>query len=209
MSMKQPFLELNRILEALRMQDLGPALEYACLSYYTIRSACYLFHIFHPADSPDWVCFIFPAAPHAYMFDSANVTRWAVTNRQRLLDLNSSLEFKLHRLYFISLLSGGIGKQMEALQYARHFQPFASQHQRGRQTQTPQHSRCELTNSHPVSPILLLPFPLKIFRSSWAVWYICAMASRTLHTAACWRPTSGLRSVTSSPGMPVPYWAFL
>lgn len=27
MSMKQPFLELNRILEALRMQDLGPALE--------------------------------------------------------------------------------------------------------------------------------------------------------------------------------------
>lgn len=27
MSMKQPFLELNRILEALRMQDLRPALE--------------------------------------------------------------------------------------------------------------------------------------------------------------------------------------
>lgn len=58
--------------------------------------------------------------------------RWAVTNRQRLLDLNSSLEFKLHRLYFISLLSGGISNQMEALQYARHFQPFASQHQRGK-----------------------------------------------------------------------------
>lgn len=57
--------------------------------------------------------------------------RWAVTNRQRLLDLNSSLEFKLHRLYFISLLNGGIGNQLEALQYARHFQPFASQHQRG------------------------------------------------------------------------------
>lgn len=58
---------------------------------------------------------------------------WAIANRQRLLDLNSSLEFKLHRLFFISLLSGGISKQMEALQYARHFQPFASQHQRGRQ----------------------------------------------------------------------------
>ncbi|XP_064828712.1 E3 ubiquitin-protein transferase RMND5B-like [Oncorhynchus masou masou] len=82
MSMKQPFLELNRILEALRMQDLRPALE------------------------------------------------WAVTNRQRLLDLNSTLEFKLHRLYFISLLNGGITNQLEALQYARHFQPFASQHQR-------------------------------------------------------------------------------
>ena len=59
-------------------------------------------------------------------------SRWAVTNRQRLLDLNSTLEFKLHRLYFISLLNGGITNQLEALQYARHFQPFASQHQRGR-----------------------------------------------------------------------------
>lgn len=60
-----------------------------------------------------------------------SILRWAVTNRQRLLDLNSTLEFKLHRLYFISLLNGGIGNQMEALQYARHFQPFAAQHQRG------------------------------------------------------------------------------
>lgn len=50
---------------------------------------------------------------------------------------------------------------------------------------------------------------LQIFRSSWAVWCICATASRTPRTAACWRPTSGPRSVTSSPGMPVPYWAFL
>lgn len=81
-SMKQPFLELNRILEALRMQDLRPALE------------------------------------------------WAIANRQRLLDLNSTLEFKLHRLYFISLLNGGIGNQVEALRYARHFQPFAAHHQR-------------------------------------------------------------------------------
>ncbi|KAG2455277.1 FGFR4 factor, partial [Polypterus senegalus] len=80
--MKQPFLELNRILEALKMRDLHPALE------------------------------------------------WAVTNRQRLLDLNSTLEFRLHRLYFISLLSGGMKNQAEALQYARHFQPFATQHQR-------------------------------------------------------------------------------
>ncbi|CAF99149.1 unnamed protein product [Tetraodon nigroviridis] len=103
MSMKQPFLELNRILEALRMQDLGPALE------------------------------------------------WAVTNRQRLLDLNSSLEFKLHRLYFISLLSGGICKQMEALQYARHFQPFASQHQRGQRTPTPPNPPPNLANPCPLS----------------------------------------------------------
>ncbi|KAF5920577.1 hypothetical protein HPG69_012058 [Diceros bicornis minor] len=79
---KQPFLELNRILEALHEQDLGPALE------------------------------------------------WAVSHRQRLLELNSSLEFKLHRLHFIRLLAGGPEKQLEALSYARHFQPFARLHQR-------------------------------------------------------------------------------
>ncbi|XP_069507650.1 E3 ubiquitin-protein transferase RMND5B [Ambystoma mexicanum] len=79
---KQPFLELNRILEALQQHDLRPALE------------------------------------------------WAVAHRQRLLDLNSSLEFKLHRLHFISLLGGGAQKQVEALSYARHFQPFARLHQR-------------------------------------------------------------------------------
>uniref|UniRef100_A0A8D0IIW3 Required for meiotic nuclear division 5 homolog B n=2 Tax=Sus scrofa TaxID=9823 RepID=A0A8D0IIW3_PIG len=79
---KQPFLELNRILEALHEQDLGPALE------------------------------------------------WAVSHRQRLLELNSSLEFKLHRMHFIRLLAGGPEKQLEALSYARHFQPFARLHQR-------------------------------------------------------------------------------
>lgn len=57
--------------------------------------------------------------------------RWAVSHRQRLLELNSSLEFKLHRLHFIRLLAGGPEKQLEALSYARHFQPFARLHQRG------------------------------------------------------------------------------
>lgn len=57
--------------------------------------------------------------------------RWAVNHRQRLLELNSSLEFKLHRLHFICLLAGGPEKQLEALSYARHFQPFARLHQRG------------------------------------------------------------------------------
>ncbi|XP_030429883.1 E3 ubiquitin-protein transferase RMND5B isoform X3 [Gopherus evgoodei] len=79
---KQPFLELNRILEALNEQDLHPALD------------------------------------------------WAISNRQRLLELNSSLEFKLHRLHFIRLLAGGPDKQLEALSYARHFQPFGRLHQR-------------------------------------------------------------------------------
>lgn len=46
---------------------------------------------------------------------------------------NSSLEFKLHRLYFISLLMGGTANQREALQYAKNFQPFALNHQKGKQ----------------------------------------------------------------------------
>lgn len=61
-----------------------------------------------------------------------SLPRWAVSHRQRLLELNSSLEFKLHRLHFIRLLAGGPEKQLEALSYARHFQPFARLHQRGK-----------------------------------------------------------------------------
>lgn len=55
-----------------------------------------------------------------------------MSHRQRLLELNSSLEFKLHRLHFIRLLAGGPERQLEALSYARHFQPFARLHQRGK-----------------------------------------------------------------------------
>jgi len=47
-----------------------------------------------------------------------------------LIAQNSSLEFKLHRLYFISLLMGGTTNQREALQYAKNFQPFALNHQK-------------------------------------------------------------------------------
>jgi hypothetical protein len=62
--------------------------------------------------------------------DLGPALEWAVSHRQRLLELNSSLEFKLHRLHFIRLLAGGPEKQLEALSYARHFQPFAHLHQR-------------------------------------------------------------------------------
>lgn len=34
-------------------------------------------------------------------------------------------------MHFIRLLAGGPEKQLEALSYARHFQPFARLHQRG------------------------------------------------------------------------------
>lgn len=57
--------------------------------------------------------------------------RWAVSNREMLMAQNSSLEFKLHRLYFISLLMDGTANQREALQYAKNFQPFALNHQKG------------------------------------------------------------------------------
>ncbi|XP_064630034.1 E3 ubiquitin-protein ligase RMND5A-like isoform X2 [Lineus longissimus] len=77
---KEPFLELHRILEALKKRDLFPAL------------------------------------------------RWAELNREKLKQQNSLLEFKLHRLLFISLISHGIEKQSEALNYARNFGPFAQSH---------------------------------------------------------------------------------
>ncbi|XP_043926910.1 E3 ubiquitin-protein ligase RMND5A-like isoform X2 [Protopterus annectens] len=80
---KEPFVELNRILEALKLRNMRPALE------------------------------------------------WAVANREMLMAQNSTLEFKLHRLYFISLLMGGTANQREALQYAKNFQPFAVNHQKG------------------------------------------------------------------------------
>lgn len=151
-----------------------------------------------------------------------------------------------------------MSNQMEALQYARHFQPFASQHQRGTQWRD-----CDLpgTNTCFISIMLLFFWPLnlilfealeklcmsiwetkkgwnnekwifmitrglphstpaplfhicsfwslQIFRSLWAVWCTCVTASRILRTAACWRRISGLRSATSSPGMPALYWASL
>ncbi|XP_076460917.1 E3 ubiquitin-protein ligase RMND5A-like [Babylonia areolata] len=82
MDRKEPFLELHRILEALKNYDLGPALL------------------------------------------------WAQMNRERLAEENSSLEFKLHRLQFISLIRQGYSVQQDALQYARNFAPFAAQHTR-------------------------------------------------------------------------------
>ncbi|XP_074641002.1 E3 ubiquitin-protein ligase RMND5A-like [Tubulanus polymorphus] len=79
---KEPFLELHGILEALKLQELGPALE------------------------------------------------WAHNNREKLQSQNSTLEFKLHRLQFISLISQGFAKQNEALCYAKNLAPFALSHPR-------------------------------------------------------------------------------
>ena len=53
-------------------------------------------------------------------------------HRQQLVAENSSLEFLLHRLQFISLLEKGADAQIEALTYARNFAPFALKHSRGK-----------------------------------------------------------------------------
>ncbi|KAL3864971.1 hypothetical protein ACJMK2_006611 [Sinanodonta woodiana] len=79
-SQMEPYLELHRILGALKQRNLGPAL------------------------------------------------RWAAAHRDQLLEQNSTLEFRLHRLQFINLVRWGPEKQAEVLQYARHFAPFATQH---------------------------------------------------------------------------------
>lgn len=46
---------------------------------------------------------------------------------------NSSLEFKLHRLAYINLVSEGPHSVPQAIEYARvHFTPFVYQHEKGR-----------------------------------------------------------------------------
>ncbi|RWS28408.1 Protein RMD5-like protein [Leptotrombidium deliense] len=79
---KNPFTELNSILDALKRKDLQPALE------------------------------------------------WAKSHREWLNEQNSLLEFKLHRLQFVELLSQGIEKQSELIAYARaNFQVLAERHE--------------------------------------------------------------------------------
>ena len=44
----------------------------------------------------------------------------------KLKEINSTLEFNLHRLNFIKLITQGAKLQLDALKYARNFTPFAS-----------------------------------------------------------------------------------
>ena len=60
---------------------------------------------------------------------------WAAVNRAALDCQGSSLEFKLHRLHFIDLVSHGPSFQLEALTYARNFAPFAVSHAKGQASQ--------------------------------------------------------------------------
>ncbi|XP_045461446.1 E3 ubiquitin-protein ligase RMND5A [Harmonia axyridis] len=56
---------------------------------------------------------------------------WATAHSQALDNINSSLEFKLHRLKYIELLSKGTNYQADAITYARnHFRKFVKQHEK-------------------------------------------------------------------------------
>ena len=60
---------------------------------------------------------------------------WVEANRARLVELNSNLEFKLHRLQFIEYLSQGVGKQSELIAFARNkLQPLVNSHEKEIQT---------------------------------------------------------------------------
>ncbi|MCL4143222.1 UNVERIFIED_CONTAM: hypothetical protein GTU68_018218 [Idotea baltica] len=60
---------------------------------------------------------------------------WAEQNRDKLRAQTSSLEFKLHRLAYVSLLSEGHHRIKDAINYARkHLTGFVHQHERSIQT---------------------------------------------------------------------------
>lgn len=52
---------------------------------------------------------------------------WCKKNSKELREINSFLEFNLHRLNFIKLVQQGPSKQHDALKYSRNFTPFANQ----------------------------------------------------------------------------------
>lgn len=51
--------------------------------------------------------------------DVSLALKWAIKNRERLRELNSPLEFKIHRINIIELYRKGISKQHDIIQYAR------------------------------------------------------------------------------------------
>lgn len=51
--------------------------------------------------------------------DVGPALKWAIKNRKRLREMDSSLEFKIHRINIIDLYRKGIDKQHEIIQYAR------------------------------------------------------------------------------------------
>lgn len=50
---------------------------------------------------------------------------WCLRNREKLAEMNSNIEFNLHRLNFIKFIQEKPKKQTDAILYARNFTPFA------------------------------------------------------------------------------------
>uniref|UniRef100_A0A6G1SEN6 Protein RMD5 A n=1 Tax=Aceria tosichella TaxID=561515 RepID=A0A6G1SEN6_9ACAR len=51
--------------------------------------------------------------------DAGPALKWAIKNREQLRELNSPLEFKIHRINIIELYKKGISKQRQIIDYAR------------------------------------------------------------------------------------------
>lgn len=86
-SSKEPFTDLNKIMDALKKRDLSLALQ------------------------------------------------WAHLHREQLQAQNSSLEFRLHQLQFMSLVQKGMAAQSEAIAYARmYLSQFVNRHEKDIQT---------------------------------------------------------------------------
>lgn len=60
--------------------------------------------------------------------DYGPLMKWVIKNKQRLRELNSTLEFKVHRVHIIELYKKGLEKQHEIIRYAReHFSQLGPQ----------------------------------------------------------------------------------
>ncbi|XP_065211320.1 E3 ubiquitin-protein ligase RMND5A isoform X3 [Planococcus citri] len=63
--------------------------------------------------------------------DVTPALQWAVKHKEYLETQNSSLEFKLHQLQFITLIQKGMSHQAEAMQYARtHLTQYVQSHEK-------------------------------------------------------------------------------
>jgi len=111
---KEPFMEMNRILEALNNKNLEPALEWTSA---------------HRAELNDRGTTAISAL--IAMQQQNNNTSAAAADEMSSIHMprSSALEFKLRRLKFIELLSSG--DRTGAIAYARlHFPPFVGSHER-------------------------------------------------------------------------------
>lgn len=122
--LREPFAEMNTVLDALRTRNLVPALEWAKRNRENL--------VLKYRDANDIPYF----KPGGVNESSVDRKRQSLANCRRRGHHNGGpfyLEFKLHKLYFVTLLESG--NTLEAIQYARHYFPrFTADHEREIQT---------------------------------------------------------------------------